>query len=97
MFKPTPRLVVVQLLKEVKAAVMTILTASATLAVSRQDGTNKSRRRTIPSGWNMTSARMSVNSGVQIAHAMVLLLLIPLLIPLLFSPVRLISLTGLTL
>ena len=60
-------LVLVQLLFQ--AAVMTILTASATLAASRQDGTNKSRRQTIPHGWIMTSARMSVASGALNAHA----------------------------
>ena len=57
----------------VQAAVMTILTASATLAASPQDGTNKSRRRTIPHGCNMTSAQMSVASGALNAHAMVTL------------------------
>ena len=69
MLKPRPRSVVV--LKQ--TAVMTILTASATLAASRQDGINKSRRRTIPHGWIMTSARMSVASGALNAHAMVTL------------------------
>ena len=56
----------------VQAAVMTILTASATLAASRQDGTNKFRRRTILFGCKMTSARMSVASGALNAHAVVL-------------------------
>jgi len=71
-------MVLVQLLFQaavmtVQAAVMTILTASATLAASRQDGTNKFRRRTIPHGWYMTSARMSVASGALNAHAVVTL------------------------
>ena len=70
-------MVLVQLLFQaavmtVQAAVMTILTASATLAASRQDGTNKFRRRTILFGCKMTSARMSVASGALNAHAVVL-------------------------
>jgi hypothetical protein len=77
MLKLRMLMVLVQLLFQaavilVQAAVMTILTASATLAASRQDGTNKSRRRTILIGWYMTSARMSVTSGALNAHAMVL-------------------------
>ena len=78
MLKLIPRFVIVLLqqaaVMTVQAAAMTILTASATLAASPQDGTNKSRRRTIPAGCNMTSVRMSVASGALNAHAMVVLL-----------------------